>query len=254
MDVTQAENKDATVWTESFQVRTNETDVTGHLAMSHLCNYLQEVASNHAHALGVSKEHLQEEHLTWMLSRLHVQVQRYPGWGQRVVVETWPSGHNGLLASREFLVRTGASDPIARGTSAWLLIDLSRHRPIRMPAFIDDIALPDRPRPIPDPLNKLHSPEHFTDEKVLEVGYDDLDMNQHANNVSYIRWALESVPYAFRTRHHLQSLDVQFRAEAKYGDRIVSRLEQEDLTIRHGIYEYNTGRELAVVLSVWHAM
>lgn len=249
------EQRPASVWIESFTVRSFEMDVSGHLGIIPLCNYLQEVAGKHARELGVSMEQLQSSGLTWMLSRLHVQVVRYPAWRETVIVETWPSGHNGLLASREFLMRTEQGEAIGKGTSAWLLIDLQRHRPIRMPEFVDALVLPDRPRPVPDPFNKLPAPGETDEEAVFSVGYHDLDINRHANNVHYIRWALEAVPYEVLTGRQLVGLEVQFRAEAKYGDEIVSRIEQEDgedgLVIRHGLVERSSGKELALVRSRW---
>ena len=245
-------HNEVAVWTELFKVRTFETDITGHLRMAHLCNYLQEVAGNHAHALGVSIEQLKPANITWMLSRIHVQVERYPAWGETVRVETWPSGHNGLQASREFLVHSEKGEHIAQGTSGWLMIDLNRHRPIRMPEFVDALVLPDLPRPIQDNFDKLPAPPKDPDGLVFPVLYSDLDINQHANNVSYISWALEAVPYDFRTSRNLQALEIQFRAEAKYGDKIVScTARDEDHTIHHGLYNRTTDRELAIVRSRW---
>ena len=241
------------VWTESFQVRSFEADASGHLGIQHLCNYLQEVAGNHAHALGVSIEHLRESQITWMLSRLHVQVDRYPAWREKVLIDTWPSGHNGLQATREFLVYTEKGEQVACGTSAWLMIDLKRRRPVRMPGFVDALVLPDLPRPILDSFKKLPSPEHIEERISFTVGYRDLDVNKHANSVRYIDWSLEAIPYEIRIGRFLTGLEVQHRAEATYGEEVEARIELDESakTIRHGIYAHNSGRELAVVRSRW---
>lgn len=246
-------NQENSIWTESFQVRTLETDVTGHLGILPLFNYFQEVAGNHARALGVSIEALQEQQLTWMLSRFHVQVDRYPARGETVVFKTWPSGHTGLLALREFLIYTDKGEKLGQGTSGWLIIDLKRYRPIRMPAFIDAIETPDLPRPIEDSFNKLPAPKKVNGSRVFSVGYHDLDINQHTNSVHFIRWALESVPYDFRTTHQLKGLEVQFRAEAKYGDGITSHVEKDSSSFRHGICERTSEKDLAIIRSTWNS-
>ena len=228
-------------------------DVTGHLGILHLFNYFQEAAGNHARALGVGIEDLHQKQLTWMLSRFHIQVNTYPAWKDTLVIETWPSGHNGLQAIREFLLYTEDGTQIGKGTSAWLMIDLNRYRPIRIPDFIDAIELPDLPRPIDDPFNRLTAPDKELEGKVFTVGFHDLDINKHANSVHYIRWALEAVPDDIRSTSQLQGLEIQFRAEAKHGDEIVSRLSRDEQTstFRHGLCLQATTKELAIIHSTW---
>ncbi|MEM8488149.1 MAG: acyl-ACP thioesterase domain-containing protein, partial [Bacteroidota bacterium] len=213
----------STIWTEVFPIRSFETDAMGLLSMQHLCNYLQEAAGNHAEALGVSVEQLMQQNMTWMLSRLHVKVERYPAWKDTVYVDTWPSGHNGLFATREFRVYTKDGDQVARGTSAWLLIDIKRRRPMRIPPFIDEIPVPPEPRAIADPFLKLSPMEHATMQRHFEVRGSDLDMNKHANNVSFVNWAIESVPAAIQQSHTLKGLEIFFQAQAYQGNAILAR-------------------------------
>ena len=37
-------------------------------------------------------------------------------------------------------------------------------------------------------------------EKIIEVKFDDLDVNKHVNNSNYIVWALEPLDFKFRQR------------------------------------------------------
>ena len=251
MDAFQSTEPGITVWNEPFQIRAFEADASGHLGILHLFNYFQEVAGNHASALGVSIEKLNAQQLTWMLSRFHIQVKRYPAWGETILLKTWPSDHSGLHALREFVMYDNEGEQIGQGTSGWLMIDLKRRRPIRMPDFITSIKLPDLPRPVDDAFNKLPSPADSEPSKSFTVGYHDLDINQHANSVHFIRWALEAVPDEIRSEQRLANLEVQFRAEAKYGDDVVSRIEKNGLVFNHGLYEKVSNRELAVIRSTW---
>lgn len=248
-------SKTAAVWTEAFPVRAYEADVNGTLSMAHLCNYLQEAAGNHARSLGVSVEQLQSLDLTWMLSRLHVKMQRYPSWRDTVFIDTWPSGHNGLYAAREFLIYTEDGDQIGQATSAWLMIDLKHRRPLRVPEFIDALEVPDLPRPIPDPFLKIQAPAFRASNRSYSVGYGDLDLNQHANNVRYITWALESLPLDILKTYQLRGLEVHFRAEAMYGDVIQSVARQEEdehgLVVEHALFAQGKDRELAALRSRW---
>ncbi len=249
--------RDAAIWTEVFTVRTFEVDVDGLLSIQNLCNYLQEAAGNHARALGVSVEQLDDKYLTWVLSRLHVKVQRFPTWRDTVFIDTWPSGHNGLFATREFRIYTEAGDQVARGTSAWLLLDILRRRPIRMPDFIDKIPVPEQSRAIPDPFLKMASLEHSTMQRHFEVRFSDIDLNKHANNVSFINWAMESVPASFMNSHRLTGLEIHFRAEANQGNTIIAKARKDEknneVIFQHALYNAadESSKEIAAARSKW---
>ena len=233
-------------WREVFRVRAYEVGPDQRLTIASLCNYLQEVAGNHAHALGVSL--LQQPGMTWMLNRLHVRPIRMPAWQDDVYVDTWPSGHNGLLAWREFVVRDTAGELLAVGSSAWLMIDIARRRPVRLAASIDAIPLPDLPRPIADPFPKLAPPEAPVHHAAFEVYAGDLDQNGHANNVSFVGWAINTLPVESPA---LGSFEIDFRAEARRGDRVVSEACEAEGGILHALYrlEGDARRLLAVARS-----
>ena len=95
----------------NFTVRSYEAGIENHVTLPTLCNYMQEAAGISAANLGWGIRALQDEGLTWMLSRLRVSVARYVPWGETVTVRTWPSGMKGrLVAKRCFLGldKTGA--------------------------------------------------------------------------------------------------------------------------------------------------
>ena len=58
---------------------------------------------------------------------------------------------------------------------------------------------------------------------VARVGRADLDMNRHANNAAYIRWLLEDAPAAVHEGAVTAGADLEFRAEARDGDDVLSR-------------------------------
>lgn len=248
-------------WTESVIVRSFETGPGGRASLQAICNYLQEAAGNHATELGVAIDQLVEKNLTWVVARLRVEMEDYPAWRDEIVVETWPSGADRLYATREFLVRSASGREIARATSAWLLIDLERRRPVRMPEFITSIELPRRERAVADMPDRLpdsagdHTGEPSTHE--IAVRYSDLDMNGHVNNVTFAEWSLESVPVALRETHVVRALDLHFRAEARYGDTAVVRTQPLNAN-SGGSYSFlhvitNGDRELARARTDWSA-
>lgn len=239
------------IWQETFRVRSYETDVTGTASMASICNYLQEAAGNHAHDLGVSVEQMDNQ--TWVLTRLHVEMARFPSWRQDVYIETWPSGENGLYATREFVLRDDEGDTLGWATSAWLIIDLTRRRPVRIPAFVRSFRVPVRGRALDDTFDRLPVLDTPAEERTFRVRYGDLDLNQHVNNVHYVEWVVEALPRHVREGHHLTSLEIHFRAEATFGDevRVQTSPAGEDSTFLHRLLRHSDGRDVAHVRTRW---
>ena len=59
-------------------------------------------------------------------------MDRYPGWGEEILVKTWPRGIERLFALGEFLITSRQGEVLGRVTSNWLLVDLTTRRPKRL--------------------------------------------------------------------------------------------------------------------------
>ena len=60
----------------------------------------------------------------------------------------------------------------------------------------------------------------------IPVRYSDLDLNNHVNNASYVRWMLDSYPIEFHRRHRIHSLLVNFLAEVNPLDSVALRTNE----------------------------
>jgi medium-chain acyl-[acyl-carrier-protein] hydrolase len=236
---------------ENFTVRAYEIDAGGRASAITICNYLQEVAGNHATKLGVAVDDLFKNNLTWVLSRLHVQFFKFPRWRDNIRVDTWPSGRTGKFATRDFLIFNQNNEVIVRGISSWMILDLKTLKPISMPPFMHEIPIPDRERAINDNFPKLPLPENPLIKKQFDVRLADLDLNQHVNNVKYIEWTLESIPLPVWQKKQISELEISFRAETRYGEGIIVLTEARDNLFLHNVISAQDNRNLAVVQTRW---
>ena len=239
---------------EVFKVRSYEIDSRGQTSIQSICRYLGEIAGNHATELGASVGDLRSKGLTWVLSRLHVRMKNYPYWGESIRIETWPSGRENLFALRDFLIYI-QEELIGAATTSWMVIDLARKKPTALPDFIMRIPIPERPRAIDDPFEKLPGLDVVTLSKAFNVRLSDLDTNQHVNFVNYIEWALETVPSETWKNFKLEGLEVSYRAESKFGDRIISEAQEIDQKNQriyiHCLRKETDNTEAAVLKTVW---
>jgi len=90
------------IWQETYQIRSYEVDCHHRLSVLAIFNFMQEAASRHAEALGVSIQQLLAENYTWLLSRLKIKIASFSGWQDQINIRTWPSGAQRLFALRDF--------------------------------------------------------------------------------------------------------------------------------------------------------
>ncbi|MBN1271836.1 MAG: hypothetical protein JXB26_06140 [Candidatus Aminicenantes bacterium] len=239
---------------EDFCVRSYEIDSRGQVSIQSLCRYLGEIAGNHAEKLGASVGILRSKNLTWVLSRLHVRMKKYPYWGKSLTIETWPSGRENLYALRDFLIFS-QEELIGTATTSWMVIDLARKKPVLLPEFVTAIPIPERPRAIDDPFEKLPGLKTIHSSRSFNVRLSDLDINQHVNFVNYIEWGVETVPTETWKDFRLEELEISYRAESRFGDRIISEAQEIDQQKRriylHRLQKEQDHRETAVLRTAW---
>ncbi|WP_138429321.1 acyl-[acyl-carrier-protein] thioesterase [Fodinibius saliphilus] len=209
---------------ESFKIRASEVASNHQATLPAIGNLLQEIAGNHARKLSFDITDLQENNRTWVLHRLHIQMERLPDWRETICIQTWPSGGDGLRAHRDFLILDNKETIIGRALSYWLILDIESRRPTRIPEEIlkkvptnSDHVLQQNEFPS-QPIESPVSKKYFT------VRKSDLDLNNHVNNVRFVEWMFSCLPDSTP----IKNIDIVFKAESTYGDKIIARQMNTD--------------------------
>jgi medium-chain acyl-[acyl-carrier-protein] hydrolase len=212
-------NNDA--FSVNVTIRPDEADRNGLCTMRTVCNLFQHAAFLNAEALDFGVAALGREGKTWMLTRLLVRMDKPPRYGDTITVSTWPTGLDKLFALRDFTVTDARGETLAAGTSSWCVIDLAARRIVRPEARLN--AYSSNPRALDRTLGKIEPIRRPTPYiKNLDVRYRDIDVNRHVNNVSFIEWMCEAVPFDLQSASFCRELEVNFLKEAFYGDTILS--------------------------------
>lgn len=239
-------------------VRAGDTDARGRFSLAASCELLQESAARHAVALGVGADILAPLGLAWVLVEWRLELDAVPGWGDRVTVETWPSDLSERIAARDFRLLGAGGETWGRATSQWVVIDVAKRRPVRMPEPVRAIRRPARGRALEEGFVRLARPDPPEASLELPVRWSDLDANRHVNNLAYVRWVVESVPREVLRASAPRSLEISFRAECG-GEASVAVERAGDTgagasgleVFRHRIVERGSGHELALARTAW---
>lgn len=217
-----------------------------------MINLMQETAMQNVIKMGVSVWDLEPHHISWVLMRFVLNVQRIPVLGEQIKIITYPAGFEKFYTYRDYKVYDEKDELIASAASTWLLMDTIKRRVTRIPDFILAYDMPAEEICLLRPANKLPPFGTVYSQKNFQVGWHDLDFNEHLSNVHYTKWMLESMDDEFLQKGQLLQFDLLFRAEARWKEVIISEVEKiDELTFQHRLIRKNDQKELAQGKSIW---
>jgi len=240
----------------TFAIKTSELDFRKRIPPSVLYRCLQESAENHAVAYGFDSETLLQKGLSWVLLKIHLVIDAYPEGRQDVVVETWPSALESRYAHRDFLMYLpGRSNPIARGASTWVLLDVARNRPSVVGSLLGEEHVVRRPRALENPFPSITPAGEVARTLTVPVRLADLDINDHVNNLHYVEWIVESVPERVCRATTPAEIQIEFKRAVRYGES--TRIETfggAGGAYTHRITSSGTAGDVVVARTIWNPM
>lgn len=212
-------NSPSPVWEEEFSIHAEDIDCNGKLKFYCICGYFFEIAARHANHLRFGFEDLKQKNVYWVLSRFHIKTINYPGFNQKINIQTWHKGMDRLFGLRDFRMLCEGQE-MAVATSAWIILDKNNGRPVRPEKFIelytsktDHHAINE----LPDKLESLAESDHI---KLIEPGYTDLDINVHVYAGKYIAWIQDLYTPDFYNKHQIAEFQINYLNETRFGEKL----------------------------------
>lgn len=237
-------------WAKTYPIKYYEMDFNRSLKPSALLNFLQDMATENAEMLGFGPSFIFPQNYAWFLIKYHMEFDDYPCQLDELVIKTEARGISKIIANRDFEIWTTDNKRLARIASNWMLIDLTNKRPLSLAKAIDFMPMLEK-RETDLEFQKITAPEQIDFEKVFEIRFDDIDVNQHVNNANYIVWAFEALTYEFKAQHKLKTLDIVYKKEIAHGHKIISQAKLDGNTSIHILKNETTGEELCYVSALW---
>jgi acyl-ACP thioesterase len=195
-------------------------DFSGRLTWCVLGNHLLNCAGFHASERGFGMAELNQNHYTWVLSRLSIEMDDMPREYEPFEVKTWVEDVYRLFTDRNFAVVNNQGKTIGYARSVWAMISQETRKPADLLQLhggsITDYIYPQEPCPI-DKAGRVKAAE-CTLVGSHSVVYSDIDINGHVNSIKYIEHILDLFPLdTYRTRQ-LKRFEVAYVAEGYAGD------------------------------------
>lgn len=200
----------------NFEIKYQEVDGQRKLRLFNLETYLLEVAGLVADELGFGIRALHPMGLTWILTRLSVDMYELPTHCEHVRFETWIESNAHMLSTRNFRIYSGEK-LIGQCKSVWAVLDLEKREIVNcfdLPIFANSVdgEVIDMPRvrmtTIPEPTGSMPH----------KIVYSDIDYNGHCNSCRY----LQAMTDAYLPDYYGKKirLDINYSKEAMLGEEM----------------------------------
>lgn len=241
------------ILTDNIKIKYSEMDHNLALKPFALLNFLQDIASESAENLGFGYSFISKNNYAWFLIKYRMEFIEYPVSVYDLTIKTQPRGFNKLFAYREFEILEN-DKLLGRVFSVWTIVDINTRNsvPIANAISNNEYMIPYIKKEDDLAFTKIKTISNASLSKEFEVRYNDLDVNGHANNGNYIVWAFEPLSLEFKTSHKIKTLDMVFKKEVKYAEKIVVKVEFIDEKTTVHIIKNMNGDEICLIQCNWN--
>jgi acyl-ACP thioesterase len=195
------------------------------LTLPCLIEYLQETSIKHCGSIGYGIGYFKSKMEAFVLANWHVEVYRYPMFGENFKIVTFPTYLKSFLAERAFVAYDESGNMLAAASSKWVYIDLNSHLPTKPPAEMFEAFKPLGGPQLKKAYNfKLDEGYSLLAGQKILTKNSDVDSNRHVNNTRYIFWAMDLLSPDEYCNKKISCLKVVYKKECTEGQGLIAEL------------------------------
>ena len=208
----------------NFKLQTEHVDFTGHVSMCTLAGIVMHCAGENAKENGFGIDDLMKYGNTWVLSRMAIDMTRFPVLGENIVAHTWIEENYDFMSDRKIVFYDQANNIIGYASTIWAVLNVETRKPQPLAEIhgIGETPLGTRGFDI-DIAARIRCTDSV-DVETRNVRYSDLDINNHVTSVKYIEWVYDAVGVETLKDKQFLSMVVNYQNEVLYGEKVSIRL------------------------------
>ncbi len=209
------------VYTQNYFLTAGESNAEGRMPLTLVAERIIEVATEHANVLGIGYAALIQHNIGWVLSRMSIEMYRYPTINETYTFETWIESYNRMFSNRNFRITDGDGNVIGYARTVWVAMNFETRTLADISAFDrDSFPTDDTECPI-ERTPRLRTPaEAEADKSSYTFRYCDLDFNRHVNTIRYLDLILNHWSLDHYDTHVANRFDILFHRECHYGQTV----------------------------------
>ena len=214
----------------AFKVQPMDVDFNECIRFIQMGGYLLHVAGDNAKENGFGIRLLHSEDIAWVLSRLAIEMYRYPKTDEDFHIETWIENFGRVFTTRNFKVTDNAGNIIGAATSIWCMMDMLTRKAVDFNAK-SELEVMDFVTNIPSSIEKPARVSGIESPSVSRhrIKYSDIDFNRHTNSMKYLEWMIDLFPLENFINNRIRRIDINYMKEALFGEIVEIAHEKIDL-------------------------
>ena len=219
------ENKKQNFFSQTHIIQSYHTNQYAKASVCSLFQIMLEAAWAHAQVMDWGYDQLQSKNMFWVLSRMNMEIERYPSWQDKITLNTWSAGTDGIYAYREYLILNEKDEVLVRCNTAWLILDTKTHKIVMLRDFKDTFPHSHMEKVCREP-KRIRSGKHSEKMSFAPVLFSDLDLNKHFNSVKSLERALDEFGIDFLNRNEPTAIEINYLKEGLADDNLATTTEQ----------------------------
>ncbi len=234
------------IYTKNFNTSYSSIDRTGKLGLVELMSLNQEMITEFYGSVGSDNLILRDKcNAAWIYTRTKVKVNSLPAWNTKTKAISFISSMSPIRMEVETDLMDEDDNILFAAKTEMCAIDFE----LRRLRKIDTLEFPKDAEALPSNI-----PEAFSKNKVTfdsndfvysqKVYASDTDFTDHANNVRYVKYLMNTFDTAFYDENQITDFEIQFAKESKQDD-VLDIYKKETNTNEYGFLIKN-GEEIIV--------
>lgn len=232
-----------TEYSETYFAQAGECNAESRLSLPSLVAKFIDVSTRHANALGIGNPSMARLGGGWVLTRLVIEMDRYPEANEEYAVTTWVEAWNRHFSERSYAVADSDGNVLGYARSVWMVLDMKTHESMGLSHLSPPAEmLASRKAPIEKigrhrivlPFGEDCEPTRNSvcatcPDRTHVFRYCDLDFYRHVNTVRYVELLLNQFTLEEMDATMVRRLEMCFMHEGPYGRPVEVRCASSGL-------------------------
>ena len=207
------------LFSNEFYLTAAEVNAQREMPLPRLVTLIIDTATGHANAIGIGFDRMISYGISWVLSRLTIDLKQAPVVNHAYRLDTWIENLNRMFSERDFeLVDVESGEAIGWAHSTWMAINMETRRPsdLTMLTEMKD-CINGSVYPL-DKGGKLLPIQEAMVEREYRFAVSDIDVNRHVTTRRYIDLITDLWPLEQYDNNRVSRFEIAFKREAHYDE------------------------------------
>jgi len=208
--------------TFTYRVDPFDADFKGQLSWDVLGKRILSAASLHADKRGFNSIVKDGTAYLWVLSRMVVEVNRWPRVGEQYSISTWVKTSYRFFSERCFALTDAQGHQVGQVLTIWAMINSLTRQPELLDHLFEHSISQYAAGPLTNTVERSRRLRANSTTPLMErpTYYSDIDTNGHVNSIRYIEYLLDAFPLSHYVSHQVSRLEMDYVAESYQGDTL----------------------------------